>query len=120
MNDQHYTRHAAHALILRRIKLFHTLVWAAFAGAILAIPVLACYESFTGALFLGAFVAVECVILALNRMRCPLTGVAARYTDDRRANFDIFLPRWLAQHNKLIFGSLYLAGIVFAFLKWVR
>jgi hypothetical protein len=30
-------------------------------------------------------------------MRCPLTGIAARYTDDRRDNFDIYLPPWLAR-----------------------
>jgi hypothetical protein len=34
----------------------------------------------------------ETVVLVLNGWRCPFTGVAARYTDDRRDNFDIFLP----------------------------
>jgi hypothetical protein len=49
------------------------------------------------AALLGALVSVELVILAANRCRCPLTAVAARYTEDRRANFDIYLPRWLAR-----------------------
>ena len=60
-----------------------------------------------------AAVAVEVVILALNRMRCPLTNVAERYTDDRRDNFDIYLPLWLARYNKQIFGTLFVAGIVY-------
>jgi hypothetical protein len=51
-------------------------------------------------------------VLLFNRMRCPLTGVAARYTDDRRDNFDIYLPEWLARHNKTIFGTLYVAGVL--------
>ena len=44
-----------------------------------------------------------------QRMRCPLTDLAARYTDDRRANFDIYLPLWLAANNKRIFGSVFVA-----------
>ncbi len=39
---------------------------------------------------------VEVAVLAFNGMRCPLTDLAARYTDDRRDNFDIYLPLWLA------------------------
>jgi len=54
-----------------------------------------------------------------NKWRCPLTSVAARYTSDRRPNFDIYLPEWLAEHNKLIFGALYVAGVAFAFARWV-
>jgi len=49
---------------------------------------------------------VEVIILAVNRWRCPLIAVAARYTDDRRENFDIYLPLWLAMHNKTVFGAL--------------
>jgi hypothetical protein len=61
-------------------------------------------------------VAVEVLVLAFNRWRCPLTDVAARHTSDRRDNFDIYLPEWLARHNKVIFGTLYVAGL--AFLGW--
>jgi hypothetical protein len=45
---------------------------------------------------------IEVAVLVLNRMRCPLTGIAARFTEDRRANFDIYLPLWLARYNKQI------------------
>ncbi len=98
---------------LRAIKLAHTIVWAFFAGSILAIPVLAWLGRLRAAAVLIAIVAVEVVILVLNGMRCPLTGVAARYTNDRRDNFDIYLPEWLARHNTLIFGALYVAGVLF-------
>ena len=62
-------------------------------------------------MFIG-IVFIEVLVLIANKWRCPLTGVAARYTDDRRDNFDIYLPEWLARHNKLIFGVLYVVGVL--------
>jgi hypothetical protein len=99
---------------LRAIRLLHTVVWAIFAGAIVAIPVCTWRRELAWAWGLIAFVLLEVMVLVLNGMRCPLTDVAARHTDDRRANFDIYLPRWLAQHNRTIFGTLYVAGIAHA------
>ena len=102
---------------LRAIKVVHTVAWAVFAGAILAIApaVLANRRGLTAKLI--ALVSVECVVLALNGMRCPLTDVAARYTDDRRDNFDIYLPLWLARHNKTIFGALFAVVLIFAAVR---
>ena len=57
-------------------------------------------------------------VLALNKWRCPLTSLAARYTTDRGANFDIYLPEWLAKHNEVIFGTIYLVGVVTACAHW--
>jgi hypothetical protein len=57
---------------------------------------------------------VEVCVLLLNRIQCRLSAIAARYTTDRRANFDIYLPRWLAKRNYLIFGALYVGGLLFA------
>lgn len=96
------------------VKLAHTLVWAVFAGCIVAIPILAHLRLATATWTAVAIVAVEVAVLCCNRMRCPLTDVAVRYTSDRRANFDIYLPLWLARHNQAIFGLLYAAGVVFA------
>ena len=105
---------------LRAIKLVHTLVWAFFAGSILAIPVCARTGNFRAALVLIAIVFLEVLVIVVNGWRCPLTGVAARYTDDRRDNFDIYLPEWLARHNKLIFGVLYFLGIAFTAAQWAN
>jgi hypothetical protein len=96
----------------------HTLVWAIFAGSIVAIPLLARAGAHRWALALAALVFVEVIVLALNRMRCPLTAVAARYTDDRRDNFDIYLPEWLARWNKHVFGILYVAGLLVLWASW--
>jgi hypothetical protein len=45
--------------------------------------------------------------------------LAARYTDDRSDNFDIYLPLWLARHNQMIFGSLFLLGSACVTLRWL-
>ena len=101
------------ARALRIVKLVHTAVWVAMAASILAIPILAWQESWTASSALIVLVLIECGVLALNGMRCPLTDLAGRFTDDRRDNFDIYLPLWLARYNKHVFGVLFVAGLVF-------
>jgi hypothetical protein len=96
----------------------HTVAWAVFAGCIFAIPVVAWRGHLAQALVLIAVVFVEVFVLAANRFRCPLTDVAARFTDDRADNFDIYLPLWLARYNKVIFGSLFAAGMLFTLARW--
>ena len=100
--------------MLRVVKVAHTVVWALLVAVIFAIPLMAWRERFTAVAWLTAIMFVETAVLLINGWRCPLTDLAARYTDDRRANFDIYLPLWLAAHNKQIFGSLFAAGVVFS------
>jgi hypothetical protein len=104
--------------MLRAIRIVHTAVWALFAGSIIAVPIVAWREQWLATFILIGLITVECLVLAANRMRCPLTDIAARYTDDRRANFDIFLPHWLAKYNKHIFGSLFAVDLVFTAILW--
>lgn len=101
------------------MKTLHTVVWALFAGCILAIPVLVWRDNLAGAFLLIAIVLVEVLVLVANRWRCPLTNVAARYTSDRSDNFDIYLPVWLARYNKVIFGSLFGLGLLLALVRWM-
>ncbi len=104
--------------LLRTIKLVHTAVWALFAGCIVAIPVVVWRDELQLAVTLSAIVTVEVGILAFNGWKCPLTAVAARYTDERRANFDIYLPEWLARFNKEIFGTLFVGGLLLVLARW--
>ena len=104
---------------LRLVKIVHSLVWTVFAGAILGIPVFTALGQLRVSLWLIGFVLIEVATLSLNRMRCPLTDVAARYTLGRRDNFDIYLPEWLAKNNKRIFGGVFVASIVYTSLVWV-
>ncbi len=106
------------AVSLQAIKVVHTIIWAFFAGCVVAIPVATWFGKHNIAVGLVAIVFVEVLVLLLNKWNCPLTGVAARYTEDRRDNFDIYLPRLLARYNKQVFGTLYLAGATYALLAW--
>jgi hypothetical protein len=103
---------------LHAIKLLHTVVWAVFAGSIVAIPLLALAGAFRWASILALLVLLEVLVLLFNGMRCPLTAVAARHTDDRRDNFDIYLPEWLARWNKHVFGTLYVVGLLVLWATW--
>ncbi|MEI9885455.1 MAG: hypothetical protein WDN08_02985 [Rhizomicrobium sp.] len=104
---------------LFRIKLLHTVIWAIFVAAIAALPLAVALGAFRAALWLSGLVWLEVLVLLVNGMRCPLTGVAARHTADRAANFDIFLPERLARHNKLVFGTLFAAGELFFLWRWL-
>jgi hypothetical protein len=101
-------------------KAAHTIVWAFFVACIVAIPSAAWHGEHHVAGWMTAVVAGEVLVLAANGWRCPMTSVAGRFTAERRENFDIYLPVWLAKYNKLIFGALYIAGVLFASVHWVR
>jgi hypothetical protein len=102
------------------VKIAHTAVWGGLAGCILAIPVFASMHRLHVAAILISIVLLEVIVLLINGFRCPLTDLAERYTEDRWDNFDIFLPEWVARHNKTIFGILYLAGIALTLAVWLR
>ena len=101
------------------IKLLHTIVWAFFAACIVGIPVLGFTRDYSQAMVLIGVVLIEVFILVVNGLRCPLTGMAARYTEDRGDNFDIYLPVWVARKNKLVFGLLFVGGTMFTFARWL-
>jgi hypothetical protein len=112
------------ASILITIKVAHTVVWALMVACIVAMPLAALRRRFDWVLRLTLVIVVECVVLAFNGMRCPLTDLAARYVSPPAistlpANFDIYLPNWIALHNKEIFGILFAANLLFA-LYWRR
>jgi hypothetical protein len=104
--------------MLRTIKLAHTAVWAVLAGFILALPIAGITQRFRLAAILTAVLLIECLILALNQGRCPCSDLAARYTTGRSDNFDIYLPEWLARHNKAIFGTLLVVNELIVLTCW--
>jgi hypothetical protein len=104
--------------MLTLIKLIHTIIWTLMAAATFYIL----YAGLTGAFGTILWIAVilmlvEVAVLAANRMACPLTPLAGKYTNDRQPNFDIYLPLWLARYNKWIFGPLLALGILIVVLR---
>jgi hypothetical protein len=101
------------------VKVVHTVVWVFFVGCILAVPVTAGLHRFNLSVVFTGLVLVECLVLAVNRCRCPLTDLAMRYAPEDSPNFDIYLPRLVAKYNKQIFGSIFVLGGLFAFTEWL-
>jgi hypothetical protein len=103
------------------IKALHTAVWAFFVTAILVVL----YSGISNRLTIytsvaSGLVVVEGLILVAFKRHCPLTLLARRYSDSTKANFDIFLPEWLARHNQLIFTLLYVIGIALVGYRLVQ
>jgi hypothetical protein len=94
------------------IKLVHTLIWVFFATLTFYIL----YAGVTGNINLYTWIAIgfiiaEGLVLLIFNKFCPLTLIARKYSDSQKDNFDIFLPEWLARHNKLIFSIIFVAGL---------
>jgi hypothetical protein len=106
--------------VLTAIKILHTLIWAFLAASILALPVAGVLRRFRLAAILTLIVLLECGVLAVNGGRCPLSDMAARYTDERASNFDIYLPNWLASYNKTIFGTLFVVNELIVLWCWLK
>lgn len=94
------------------IKSLHTLIWLFFVAIIFYILYSGIVNRITTLTWIAmALVVGEGIVLLIFKMFCPLTVWARRYSSSTKDNFDIYLPNWLARHNKLIFTTLYLIGL---------
>jgi hypothetical protein len=100
------------------IKLIHTIIWAFFVLVIFYILLAGILDKINVYTFIAiGLVVAEGLILLLFGWRCPLTVVGEKYTDDYEIGFDIFLPKWMAKNNKVIFGTLFGIGVVIVILR---
>lgn len=95
------------------IKLIHTIIWVILAGATLYIFYSGLFNRITTYTWIAiAMIVGEGLVLLMFKWACPLTVIARKYSDSDKDNFDIFLPNWLAKHNKTIFTTLFLVGLI--------
>lgn len=100
------------------LKLLHTLIWAIFVWVIGYVIYSGLADRITPWTWIGIGLVIgEGLVLLIFKMFCPLTVMARRYSDSQKDNFDIFLPNWLARHNKLIFTSLFLIGLILVLIR---
>ncbi len=103
---------------LLTIKLLHTLIWTVLASATLVVFYAGLFNHVNVYTWISiAMVIMEGIVLVIFKWSCPLTGIARKYSDSTKDNFDIFLPNWLAKHNKAIFTTLFLAGLVLVLFR---
>ncbi len=103
---------------LTTVKLVHTFIWQFFVAAIFYIL----YSGISNKITIYTWIAIgliiaEGVVLVLFKMFCPLTLIARKYSDSEKDNFDIYLPNWLSQYNKIIFTTIYLAGVIIVLIR---
>jgi len=95
------------------IKIFHTVIWIICVAAIVYLIVAGIINIINVWVWICiGLIVLEGIVLMIFKWRCPLTILAEKYSDNQNVGFDIFLPAWLAKHNKTIFSILFLTGLV--------
>jgi hypothetical protein len=59
-----------------------------------------------------SLILLEVLVLAVFKNICPITIIARNYSRSDKANFDIYLPNWLAKYNKQIYSAIVLIAVV--------
>ena len=95
--------------MLNLIKAIHTFIWLVMTISVLYIGYSVIQMKFDSLFYVSLIlITSETIIIVVNSWKCPLTGIARRHTGDTAPNFDIFLPRIIAQYNKEIFTAILL------------
>ncbi|APM38886.1 hypothetical protein [Clostridium kluyveri] len=93
------------------IKLMHTIIWFFYVFVFFYILYTGIFNKINLYLWIAiGLEIIEGIILIIFKGKCPLTVLGYKYTDNPEVGFDIYLPKWLAKYNKIIYGS----GLVIA------
>ncbi|XVJ66965.1 MAG: hypothetical protein HEQ40_12635 [Lacibacter sp.] len=103
---------------LTLIKLLHTIIWIFFNVVLFYLL----YAVITNRIdhwvwICIGLVVLEIITLLVFKWFCPLTVWARKYSDSSRHNFDIYLPEWLAKHNKLIYGVMFSLSLLILLVR---
>ena len=95
------------------IRILHTAIWIFFNLVIFYLF----YAVITNRIDIWVWIGIglilaEGLVLAAFKTICPVTLIARKYSTSTKANFDIFLPEWLARNNKLIYTSFFIIIIL--------
>ena len=101
--------------VVAAIKLLHTVVWLFLVACILAVPVAGSVHNFQACCGLRNHCPVGVSSPRHQSMPLPAQRSGRPLHAEVTPNFDIYLPNWLARHNKLIFGILFVAGGLLTF-----
>ena len=95
------------------VKSLHTLIWVFFNVVIFYLLYAVVVDQIDKWVWICiGLIVLEGLVLAIYRLRCPLTIVAEKYSDSQKANFDIYLPNWLAKYNKEIYTTIFSIALV--------
>ena len=102
---------------LNIVKGIHSLIWVFFNVVIIYLYYAVISDKIDKWVWIAVGIVItEAIVLLIFKRSCPITLIARKYSDSAKDNFDIFLPNWLAKHNKTIYTILF--GIVLAMLMF--
>jgi hypothetical protein len=103
---------------LNIIKVIHTAIWLFFNVVIFYLLYAVITDDIDKWVWIClALILAEGMILIIFKNLCPVTVIARNYSGSDRANFDIYLPEWLAKHNKKIYGAIVLIAVIILILR---
>ncbi|MBK6635403.1 MAG: hypothetical protein IPG38_14825 [Chitinophagaceae bacterium] len=95
------------------IKIIHTLVWLFFNVVIFYMLYAVLVNKIDKWLWIGyGLFVLEGLTLLVFKFFCPLTVIARKYSNSNKANFDIYLPHWLAKYNKPVYTTILVIIII--------
>jgi hypothetical protein len=95
------------------VKLLHTAIWVFFNVVIFYLLYAVTVDKIDLWVWVClGLIGLEVIILIIFRSVCPVTLLAEKYSNSDRANFDIYLPHWLAKYNKLIYSIIVLITLI--------
>ncbi len=98
---------------LNIVKTIHTAIWLFFNVVIFYLGYAVISNKIDKWVWIClSLIILEGVVLLLFKKMCPVTLIARKYSTSARDNFDIFLPNWLAKHNKLIYTSIVILIVI--------
>jgi hypothetical protein len=103
------------------IKIIHTIIWLFFNLVLFYMAYAVIVDKIDKYVWIGiALIIGEGLVLLAYKKMCPLTIMARKYSDSNNANFDIYLPNWLAKYNKLIYTTFFvliICGLIYRILN---
>tara|TARA_R110000850_G_scaffold254614_1_gene380241 strand:- start:128969 stop:129307 length:339 start_codon:yes stop_codon:yes gene_type:complete len=103
---------------LKLIKIAHTAIWVFFNVVIFYMLYAVLVNKIDIWLWVGyGIIVLEGIVLVIFNMFCPLTVWARKYSDSTKDNFDIYLPNWLARHNKLIYTCIMVVILILTIIR---
>ena len=95
------------------IKSIHTIIWLFFNVVIFYLLYAVIVNKIDKWIWICiGLIVLEGIILMVFKRVCPVTLIAKKYSNSTKDNFDIYLPNWLARHNKKIYSIIVLIAVV--------
>lgn len=100
------------------VKILHTVIWLFYNVVIFYLLYAVIADKIDKWVWVClSLIGLEALILVVFRKVCPVTLLAKKYSDSDRDNFDIYLPNWLARHNKAIYTAIVCIALIILFYR---